>query len=295
MTCRRGQSRHTECAYYVAGTLRVPCACRSIVSRRRCGLTLIELIFSALIMAMVAAALAAASHGVQLANESSQGYGTAAQHARVAIERIRQSVEGAIGNLNYPGLWVTQDTAGTWTYPNTLIVWQPSGTPANPAGPPLAQELTIFCPDPAAPSDLIQLTVPGDTRSVPTTDATALKSFIDGLKTSSTANKIQLTTLLRVATPSGSVGAQASQQAAVRFVVTMNPSASDWAAYSGGKTAWSNLPWPQGIFGSSKGIRQVWVRTELQLMPGATWIDGNPGGEIPIPFLGSATLAYGIP
>jgi hypothetical protein len=248
-------------------------------------------------MAMVAAALAAASHGVQLANESSEGYSTAAQHARVAIERIRQSVEGATGNLNYPGLWVTQDTVGTWTYPNTLIVWQPTGTPANPAGPPLVQELTIFCPDPAAPNNLIQLTGPGDTRAVPTTDATALKSFIDGLKTSSTASKIQLTSLLRIATPSGSPtsGAQATPEAAVRFVVTMNPSAADWAGYSGGTTAWSNLPWPQGIFGSSKGIRQVWVRTELQLMPGGNWIDGNSAGEIPTPFLGSATLAYGIP
>jgi hypothetical protein len=264
---------------------------------KRHGLTLIELTFSALIMAMVAAALAAASHGVQLANESSQGYGTAAQNARVAIERIRRSVEAATGNLNYPGLWVTQDTVGTWTYPNTLVVWQPSGTPANPSGPPLAQELAIFCPDPAAANNLIQITVPGDTRTVPTMDATALKSFLDGLKSSSTANKVLLTSLVRVATPSGSAtgGGQPSQQAAIRFVVTMNPSASDWAGYNGGTTAWGNLPWPQGIFGSSKGIRQVWLRTELQLMPGGAWIDGNPGGEIPVPFLGSATIAYGIP
>ena len=140
---------------------------------------------------------------VQFANEYSQGYGTATQHARVAHRPDRPAVQQAYGKSIYPGVWVTQDTDGQWTYPNTLIVWQPSGTPANPSGPPLVQELVIFCPDPNAPNDLVQLTVPGNTTTVPTTNTPSFTSLINSLKTSSTANKVVLTNLLQVASVSG--------------------------------------------------------------------------------------------
>ena len=128
--------------------------CRTREARRR-GLTLIELTFAVLIMAMVTGALVGALHAVQLANEYGQGYGTATQHARVALDRIDRAVNEAYGTLNYPGVWVTADTDGSWTFPDTVVIWHPGGTPANPAGPPLVQELTIVCPDPAAPNDLI--------------------------------------------------------------------------------------------------------------------------------------------
>jgi prepilin-type N-terminal cleavage/methylation domain-containing protein len=264
--------------------------------KRRRGLTLIELTFAVLIMAIVMGALAAASHAVQLANEYSQGYGTATQHARVALDRIDRAVAEAYGTVNYPGVWVTQDTQASWTFPDTVAVWHPSGSPANTAGPPLVQELMIFCPDPSAPNNLILLTAPGDTRQVPATDAVALTSMIDSLKTSTTVNRVLLTELVRVALVSGgSTSGTAGQQAAVRFVVTMTPSATDWANYTAGKVAWSNLPWPLGIDGSNKGMRQVWLRSEIQLTPGVNWIIGNSAGEGAIPFLGSAVFCYSIP
>ena len=270
---------------------------RGQIGRRpRRALTLIELTFSILIMAIVMGALAAASHAVQLANEYGQGYGTSTQHARVALDRIARTVNEAYGTLTYPGVWVTQDTDGSWTFPDTVVIWHPSGAPANPAGPPLVQELVIYCPDPAAPNNLICLTAAGDSRQVPATDSDALKTLIDSLKTSAAASKVVLTDLVRVAIDtSASPTDPTAQHAAVRFVVTLTPSADDWSRYSLGQIAWGNLPWPIGIYGSSKGMRQVWLRTELQLMPGVTWVIGNSAGEGAIPFLGSATFCYGIP
>ena len=188
--------------------------------QRRRGLTVIELLFAVLIMAIVAASLQAMIGSVKIANDYSQGYGTATQHARVAFSRIEAAIHSAYGKSIYPGVWVTQDTDGQWTYPNTLIVWQPSGTPANPAGPPLVQELVIFCPDPNQPNDLVQLTVPGNTTSVPTTTSAAFTTLINSLKTSTTANKIVLTNLLNVVSVSGSSGV--ASRPAVRFVVTLH-------------------------------------------------------------------------
>lgn len=260
--------------------------------KARRGLTLIELMFAMLITAMAVGALAAASHGVHLANEYGQGYGTATQHARVALERIARTVGEAYATVDYPGVWVTQDTDGSWTFPDTVVIWHPAGAPANANGPPLVQELVVFCPDPAAPGDLVMLTAPGDTRQVPATDATALKSLIDGLKSSSSTTKVMLSDLLRVvASPSSTT----NRRAAVRFVVTVTPSAADWAKYTAGQVGWNNLNWPLGLSGSKKGLRQVWLRSEIQLMPGVTWAIGNPAGEVPVPFLGSATLSYSIP
>ncbi len=104
---------------------------------RKNGLTLIELTFAVLIMAIVMEALAAASHAVQLANEYSQGYGTSTQHARVALDRIDRTVTEAYGTVNYPGVWVTQDTEGSWTFPDTVAIWHPSGC-AGECGRPAA-------------------------------------------------------------------------------------------------------------------------------------------------------------
>jgi hypothetical protein len=201
-------------------------------------------------------------------------------------------VNEAYGTLIYPGVWVVPDTDGSSTFPDTVVIWHPNGAPANPAGPPLVQELTVFCPDSAALNNFVQMTAPGDTRQLPATDPVALKSLIDGLKTSTATNKVVLTDLVRVALmPSGSVG----QRAAARFVVTLTPSAADWSRYTAGTVTWNNLPWPVGIYGSSKGMRQVWLRGEIQLMPGASWVIGNSAGETAIPFLGSAVFCYGIP
>ena len=249
-----------------------------------------------LIMAMVAGALLAMSNAVDLANEYGQGYGTATQHARVSLERIDRTVNEAFGKGIYPGVWVTEDVDGQWTYPNTLIVWHPGGTPANAAGPPLVQELVVFCPDPNAQKDFVQLTFPGNTTPVPS-DTPSLTTLIDSLKTSSGVNKVVLTPLLYVPAAASATAGTSVPRAAVRFVVTLTPSASAWAAYNAGTLAWGSLPWVLGIESSNTGagLRQVWLRTEMQLTPAVTWVASNPAGEGNMPFFGSACFYYGLP
>lgn len=258
-------------------------------------MTVVELVFALMIMAIVAAALQAMVGSVQVANDYSQGYGTATQHARVALGRIESAVHAAYGKSVYPGVWVTADTDGQWTYPNTLIVWEPSGTPANPSGPPLVQELVIFCPDPNAPNDLVQLTVPGNTTQVPTTNTASLTSLVNSLKTSSSATKIVLTNLLQVASVADSATAGSTSRSAAQFVVTLTPSAASWSSYLAGSTAWANLNWAQGMCSSAEGRRQVWLRSEIQLVPGVNWTGENAAAATPIPFLGSACFNYPLP
>ena len=58
---------------------------------------------------------------------------------------------------------------------------------------------------------------------------------------------------------------------------------------------WMNLPWVQGIYGSQSGLRQVWVRMELQLAPGVDWSESNSAAAWGVPFFGSAALYYNSP
>jgi hypothetical protein len=42
-------------------------------------------------------------------------------------------------------------------------------------------------------------------------------------------------------------------------------------------------------------MRQVWVRTELQMVPSGQWLATNPAAQEVIPYFGSATLIYSLP
>jgi hypothetical protein len=253
---------------------------------RRGGFTLIELLIAIGILTMTVVALGMMARAVEISYEYNEGYGLAAQHARVVLDRITKAVCGATHHSDYPGAWVTQDTIGTYTFPDTLVVWQPpSGTPANSAGPPLASELLLICPDPSAANALVEITAPNDSRAMPSpaTDAASFKTFIDGIKTEAGIQKTQLTNLLWTATPSGG-----TTRACVRFVATYNPSDADISSYKAGTTAWSNLPWAQGFSSPNAGMRQIWIRTELQMMPPGVSLVTNASAKHTVPFFGSA-------
>jgi hypothetical protein len=250
-------------------------------------MTLIELMISVLILSVTVAALGAMARAVQISAEYNQGYGTATQHARVTLDRLDRAINQACANKTYCGAWVTADTIGSYDFPDTLIVWRPSGTAANPAGAPLVSELVIFCPDPASSNRLIEITVPGDSRTLPLpTNAATFKPFIDSLKTATGAQKTQLTDLLQTATITGS----SQPRAAVRFAVTLNPSDNEMLSYP--SVMWMNLPWAQSICGPATGLRQVWVRSELQLLPAGQWIETNAAAQQPVPYFGSSTFCY---
>jgi len=269
------------------------CANQALVRRPhrrpvRAAVTLIELLIAMSVVTMLVAALAVMARAVQLGAEYSEGHSIATQHARVALERITAAIQDATANESFPGVAVLESKKGTNTFPNTLVVWRPAAAPANPTGQPLLKELIIFCTDPADQSHLVEITAPSNTTTL-STDPTTMQTQIDGLKTSTSSNKVMLTDLIRV----GTVGTGTNSiQGCVRFLATSTPSAADWAAYKASTTPWNNLPWVQNIHGTNTGLRQVRVAAELQLMPGEEWILGDPAGMQAVPFLGSAALYY---
>src|SRR5262245_16572071 len=121
----------------------------------RAGLTLLELLLASTIMALLVAALASMASAVYRTNEYSQGYGEAAQHARVVLQRITRKINKATANANYPGAWVIHRTVGGATFPEVLVVWHPTGAAIDAAGQPRVKELVIYCPSGTAPNELL--------------------------------------------------------------------------------------------------------------------------------------------
>lgn len=253
----------------------------------RHGLTIVEVLVSATITASVVGTLAALAMAVQQNALHQHDYGQAVQHARVALDRIARSVETATATANYPGAVVVFEQVGAHRFPDTLVVWRPAAAPTNPAGPPLARELVMFCPNPTAPHELVEITFPGNATPVELNDTlntSSGRALVQSLKTSTTAVKTVLTPWLRTAMP----GASGALRGAVRFEAALRPAASQWAENRAGTRAWDAIDWPQGIFSPQVGLRQVWVQTELHLQPGGAAAT-NRG---PVPFFGSAALWY---
>ena len=261
-------------------------------STDRRAMTLLELLIAMTVSVMVVGAMGALARTVQQGFEYSEGYGIATQHARVALDRIALNVCNATANDQFPGCIVAAETVGSYAYPDTLVIWRPSGTAANASGLPLYSELVIYCPNPAAPNQLVEMTAPSDTRTVPAlTETTKWLSELDSLKKASTTKIVLLSALLRTCSTSTSSGS-ASLRGAARFETRLRPSGTDWTNYKAGSVTWMNLPWVQGIYGPSAGLRQVWVRMELQFTPGIDWIESNTTAAQAIPFVGSAALYY---
>lgn len=258
----------------------------------RKGMTLVELLVASSMLLMLAGVIGGLASAVQTSSSYGQGHAEAAQHARVAIERISRDISQATAVGDYPGFAVVYDEIGGVKYPETLLVWRPtSGVPSNASGPPLISELVIYCPDPKQPGQLLQIRAPQDSRTIPL-DASLNQSpwleTVAALKTDAQSERIVLTNLLRTAAVSGS---KAVPRTAVRFVQELQPSASEMAAYRAGTQSWSSLAWPQGMYGTRAGMRQSWLRLELQLFPGEeSRIDTT--GQQATPFLGSAALSY---
>lgn len=262
-------------------------------SMTRRGLTLVEMLLAIAILGITAGTLTVLALAVQQGTTYSQGYSTATQHGRVALERISLAVSKATATDVYPGAVVVYDILGTWQFPDTLVVWRPGGAPANLQGPPLAGELTIFCPNPANPNQLLEVTMPGDATPVPLNDASlntpSWRTQIKTWATSAAANQVLLTDLVRAAQFDS-----ATTRAAVRFATDMHPTSSEWSACQATPSLWNTLNWPQGLGGSQAGLRQVSVRCELQLLPDSFQGQLDPQAQQTVPFLGSTSFSYAL-
>jgi len=256
-------------------------------------MTLLELLIAMSIMAMIVIALGVMAHGIQQAYEYTEGYGTATQHARVALDRIIKTVGEATANEQFPGFIVLAEKEGVWRFPETLVVWRPSGAAVDPKGLPRFNELVIYCPDANNPGKLVEITVPSDTRIVPpVSDQTQWTTEIQAIKRSPSAQIVALTTLLRTCTTT--VGIAPKLRGAVRFESRLHPTDDQWAQYKAGTLPWDDVWWVQGMFGSQTGLRQAWLRMELQLTPGAQWVASDPRGQRAVPFFGSAAVYYQV-
>jgi len=262
---------------------------------------------------------------VQLSFEYNQGHGDATQHARVVLERICRTAREATANEKFPGFIVLAEEVGSWRFPDTLVVWHPERTGENLQGLPLDDEgfphrvgpddlprydeLLIYCPGPAdatdaadwtAAKDLLRIQLKNDKRRLPPLgdeeDVSDWRADIEKIKRSASSEEqeiVILTSLLRT----GAVddGGDAELRGAVRFETLLRPSDEDLEAEAEDPEdsfEWQDLPWVQGIYGSRTGLRQAWVRIEIQLMAGDPPAAGAVDRRQAIPFFGSAALYY---
>jgi hypothetical protein len=250
----------------------------------------LELLIALSITSIVVAALAALAKSVQVGTEYSEGHGNATHHARVVVDRITRTASEAHASRQFPGFVVVHEEILSWSFPDTLVVWHPASDPADPDGLPRFDELVVYCPHPESPNRLIELTAPTDLRTVPpVNDEAAWRNEIAAMKSSQASLRVELTDLVRTAVV-GEV-TDTPLRAAVRFQSRLRPSEDEWAQYQGGTLPWQDLSWVQEIYGSQTGLRQAWLRMELQLVPRSP-VGGSPEGSQSVPFFGSAALYY---
>jgi len=254
-------------------------------------MTLLELLVAMSVLVLIAGVLGGLAIGVQQGYQYAEQYGLATQHARVVLERITRTVSQATASVHFPGILVIAETHGQWRFPDTLVVWRPAGTAADPNGLPRFNELVIYCPDVQAPNRLLEITVPGDARvTPPPADSAAWRAEITAIRSSFTAQNVVLTELLRTCTVTDTSPPQV--RGAVRFESRLRPSESEWASYKAGSLQWKDLSWVQYIYGNRAGLRQAWLRMEIQLAIGNSSTGNQADASIVIPFFGSAAVYY---
>ena len=259
-------------------------------------MTLLELLISMSVMLLVVGTLAGLAKGVQLSFEHGEAYGTVTQHARVALERIARTANEARANRQFPGFLVVAETEGSWRFPETLVVWRKT-TPPAAADVPKVSELVLYCPDRGFPNILLEITVPGDTPAMPSLDPTGAsyasnlafwEATVLAIRQSTSVTKVRLTSLVRT----GAVGS-GRLRGGLRFETRLTPSGAQLSQYYVAHTrTWQQLSWVQGVYGPDVGLRQAWVRLELQLQPQTSMDATDAGGLYSVPFFGSAAIYY---
>ena len=242
-----------------------------------------ELLIAGTIMALLAAGMGTLVMTVHATNEFCRGQTVAAQHARVTLDRIERAVRQAHASSEFPGCLVIPETVAGFDFPDTLVIWSPTGSAAAPAGLPRVSELAIYCPDRSLPSRLIELRAPTNTNVCPAAnDAVGWATLVDSLKSSASSVSVELTNRMRTASVSGG-----SLRGCVRFEVLMAPSEGQWSQYKAATRAWKDIEWPLDYYSTQTGMRRVVTQTEIQILPG-----DSDSAQTAVPFFGSATLTY---
>ncbi len=260
--------------------------------KHRRGLSLTELLVASTIMVLIAGGMGSLAMTAHSANSYSRGRIVAAQHARVALDRIEQAIDRAVASEQFPVCLVVTEQIGSEELPQTLVVWSPETSAVDPAGLPRVNELVVFAPDPAQPGRLVEFRSPSDGSTAPApADIAAWRTLTDGIKASQASEKIVVTDRLRTAPLSGpwSPALTASElRGALRFRRLMAPTEQQWAEYKAGTRSWSAVAWPLDSFRPTSGTRAVACQTELQIVSG----DMASAAATAVPFFGSALRTY---
>ncbi len=246
-----------------------------------------EMIVAVGLVALIGVAMATLSTAAFQSSDFVEQSGEAMQHARVAIARIQRAVAAAHTSEEFPGFLVVSRPVSTYQFYDTLVVWLPDGEPASPDGLPLASELVLFTYDESSPNRLVEITTP--TLAVPTSstgDTAAWLALTASMKTHPNAVVVQLSDLLHTANVSGTGG---GLRGVLQFAPFHQPSEQEWQDYQLGNTAFTELPWVQGIHSSQSGLRQSRVAFDFQLQGDRT---ATATTATVIPFFGSAAVYY---
>lgn len=234
---------------------------RRVLPRR--GLTLIELMISTAIVAMIAVALATLGTAVNESHEVANNVDSMTKHGQSTIRRIRRAIEDSYANTAFPGFSVFSRVVGSTSIPDALVVWTPlQGNPTNPLGLPVVGELTVFMIDENNPTDLLQVTEPGSVATVPAlSNLSAWATLLGDMQTNGTVTR--LTKYVRTVPITGGTVGQ------VRFHARLRPDQSQIDAYINGNADWDDIYWPQNLFTDRSGTRQHQCLVEIQLQEAA--------------------------
>lgn len=261
--------------------------CRLHRPKPRRGMSLAELLLSLTILVMVAGSMGSMAMTLQSVTSYTRGQTNAAQHDRVILDRLDRTLQSANVSEAFPGLMVVTWPEASALFPDTLVIWKPSGgTAADPNGVPRANELVIIRPDPSNPASLIEITNPSEpaTATFASSDLANWRALVTALTSSGSAVKVELTDLLRTAVTSTS--AEATRRGCVRFRYAAAPSDAEIASYRAGLASWTSLAWPQDRAGTTMGMRSLGCFTELQLVPDPA----DNAADDALPFFGSTLL-----
>jgi prepilin-type N-terminal cleavage/methylation domain-containing protein len=259
--------------------------------RLRRGLTLTELLIASSVMTIIAGGMGLIVTAVHATGSHCRSQSMAVQHGRVTLDRIHNSVRAATASDEFPGCLVITTSVSSHRYPDTLVVWRPTGAPADPAGRPRVCELLIYCPDPNVANRLVEIRpVSTNTATVPAISSTSSwAALVSSLKTSASSTVTELTDRVRTASASASSG-NSSLRGCVRFLLLSAPTDAEWTAYKGGTLAWNELSWPLDLYGTQTGIRRVACQTEIQIIGE----DAATASQTAIPLFGSAAVTFEV-
>lgn len=292
-------------------------------------MTLAELLISMTILSMMSVVLAGMSNAVNSAWSYTKGIEESDLQARAAFERIEFMVAQTgtykiAGQPTRLGLAVVSRPVGTHQLPDVLVLWTGGRTGGMAASGvqtrlPIVGELLIYTWNNSTPSQLVEVAFPGQTTALDFA-ASDLATQVTNLLASTSAESIPICERLRVSSVSGgssstslsypvepsslygpslastpsstpsSASSEASTVGNLRFTLTLTPSDSELASAAPQTTAWTQLSWPQGTFGSRSGIRQANLQMELQVEPDG--IVRASDTVTAIPFFGSASRRY---